>query len=162
VAYSSFRQVAYLLGGTYSASSMAQAEGLQWPPPPAISLRSMLSYFSSRPMQVVSVAPPPEPGVPRTTLGAGYYDVPSSLGDGRDEGRVNPLLRQTAQLRDGNAILRSVAQYAYANYVARGRFSVSQDMLTAMTQLAVTGVNLRRTSLRMAHKERSSYEKVFC
>lgn len=44
----SLSHVADLLGGTCSASSMAGAEGLPWPPPPTISLRSMLSYASQR------------------------------------------------------------------------------------------------------------------
>jgi len=48
----SFRQVAYLLGGINSASGMAKAEGIAWPPAPTISLRQMLSFFGSRPFQV--------------------------------------------------------------------------------------------------------------
>lgn len=40
----SFRQLASTLGGTHSASSMARSEGIQWPPPPTISLRRMLCF----------------------------------------------------------------------------------------------------------------------
>jgi len=148
VSYSSFRQIAYILGGTYSTSTMARAEGIHWPPPPAISLRGMLSFVLSRNMQVITVAPPPEPGLPRTARSAGYFDAPSELLDsGRSapidcppsttEGRVTAELRAVAQLRDGNAILKRVADYYATNFVAPGSFS--QDLLMAMTQLAVTG-----------------------
>lgn len=140
--------MAYILGGTYSTSTMARAEGIHWPPPPAISLRGMLSFVLSRPMQVTSVAPPPEPGSPRTTIDAGYLNAPSELLDGglptpidcppsTTEGRVAAELRAAAQLRNGNAILKRVADHYATNFVAAG--SYSQDLLTAMTQLAVTG-----------------------
>jgi len=146
--YSSFRQIAYLLGGTYSASAMAKAEGKQWPPPPTISLRSMLSYVLSLHMQVTHIDPPPEPGSPRTTLSQGYLDAPPELLDRGQpapidcttptaEGRVSAELRTAAQLRDGNAILKRVAGRYAENFVNPG--SYSQDLLTAMTQLAVTG-----------------------
>jgi pimeloyl-ACP methyl ester carboxylesterase len=50
------------------------------------------------------------------------------------------MLRQAAQLRDGNTILQSVARQVASNFLGLGP-PVSQDMLTAMTQLAVTGSN---------------------
>jgi len=145
VAYPTFRQLATLLGGKYSASSMAAAEGIHWPPPPSISLRKMLSF---RP-KVISIPPPPEPGEPRTTIGAGYYDAPPELLDPNaapmdckaptTDGRVTSDLRVAAQDRDGNAILKRVAGRVAENFKLPG--SSSQDLITAMTQLAVTGSN---------------------
>jgi pimeloyl-ACP methyl ester carboxylesterase len=144
MAYPTFRQLATLLGGKYSASSMAAAEGIHWPPPPSISLRAMLSF---RP-KVISVAPPPEPGQPRTTS-SGYFDAPPELLDPNagpmdckaltTDGRVTSDLRVAAQHRDGNAILNRVAGRVAENFKAPGSFS--QDLITAMTQLAVTGSN---------------------
>ena len=139
--YRSFRQVAYLLGGTYSASGMAKAEGVAWPPPPTISVREMLLFILSRPMQITSVPPPDERCLPRTTLGTGYFDAPSELLDSRNqgEGRLVSDLRVAAQDRDGNKILKRVAGRVAENYVSPG--SSSQALITAMTQLAVTGSN---------------------
>jgi pimeloyl-ACP methyl ester carboxylesterase len=148
MSYPSFRQIAYILGDTYSTSTMARAEGIHWPPPPEISLRGMLSFVLSRHMQVTSVTPPPEPVSPRTTKSAGYLDAPSELLDGglpapincppsSTEGRLAAELRAAAQLRDGNVILKQVADHYATNFVAPG--SYSQDLLTAMTQLAATG-----------------------
>lgn len=148
MSYTSFRQIAYILGSTYSASTMAEAEGIHWPPPPAISLRGMLSFVLSRHMQVTSVAPPPEPNPPRTTRSPGYFDAPIGLLDPPQpvpmdcttpttEGRVAAELRAAAQLGDGNAILKRVADHYAKNFVAPG--SYSPDLLTAMTQLAATG-----------------------
>ena len=48
-------------------------------------------------------------------------------------------LRNAAALRDGNKILQVVAQSYAANFTAPG--SISQAILTAITQLAVTGSN---------------------
>jgi pimeloyl-ACP methyl ester carboxylesterase len=139
VTFRSFRQVAYLLGGTYSASSMARTEGLKWPPPPVVSLRQMLLVILSRPMQVTSVPPADEPCTARTALGAGYFDAPAELLDGGEgtEERLALDLRRVAQLRDGNAILRTVAvTVAGSSSPLSGSI---QTRLTAMTQLAVTG-----------------------
>jgi pimeloyl-ACP methyl ester carboxylesterase len=140
-----FRQLATLLGGTYSASSMAEAEGIHWPPPPSISLRRMLSFHP----KVKSIQPPTEPKPPRTSVGAGYYDGPPDLLDPNaapmdcsaptTDGRVNSDLRAAAQERDGSAILRRVAGLVAQNAASLGAHS--QDLITAMTQLAVTGSN---------------------
>jgi pimeloyl-ACP methyl ester carboxylesterase len=146
VAYPTFRQLAALLGGTYSASSMAAAEGIRWPPPPSISLRGMLTF---RP-KVISIAPPPEPGRPRTAVGPGYFDGPPGLLDPNNaaptdctasntDGRVTQDLRVAAQDRDGNKILNRVADRVAGNFVTSG--ATSQELITAMTQLAVTGSN---------------------
>jgi pimeloyl-ACP methyl ester carboxylesterase len=81
-------------------------------------------------------------------MSGGYFDAPSELLDGgrpapincppsTTEGRLAAELRAAAQLRDGNAILKRVAERYAKNFVAPG--SYSQDLLTAMTQLAVTG-----------------------
>jgi len=144
VTHPTFRQLATLLGGTYSASSMAAAEGIHWPPPPSISLRQMLSF---RP-KVISIAPPSEPGQPRTTIGAGYFDAPPELLDpnsmgptdctpSNTNGRVNQDLRTAAQERDGNKILHGVADRVARNFASPG--DTSQEIITAMTQLAATG-----------------------
>lgn len=140
--YPSFRQLSALLGGMYSASSMARAEGVHWPPPPSISLRAMLSF---RP-KVISIAPPPEPDPPRTTS-SGYFDAPSELLDpnsgpincntANTDGRVSSDLRVSAQLRDGNVILKQAAARVAVNLKTPGTYS--QDSITATTQLAVTG-----------------------
>ena len=143
MAYPTFRQLATLLGGTYSASSMAAAEGIHWPPPPNISLRQMLSFHP----KVKSINPPAEPGQPRTKIGAGYFDGPPELLDPNaapmdcsaptTDGRVNSDLRAAARERDGNAILRRVAGLVTQNAASPGAHS--QDWITAMTQLAATG-----------------------
>jgi pimeloyl-ACP methyl ester carboxylesterase len=145
MAYPTFRQLATLLGGKYSASSMAAAQGVKWPPAPDISLRDMLSF---RP-KVLSIAPAPEPGQPRTTIGAGYFTAPPDLLDPNaepmdcktltTEGRVVWDLQVAARDRDGNAILRRVAGWVAENQLSSG--SYSQDLITAATQLAVTGSN---------------------
>jgi pimeloyl-ACP methyl ester carboxylesterase len=136
--YPTFRQLGTLLGGTYSASSMAAAEEIQWPPAPTVALSTMLSF---RP-KVISIAPPNEPNAPRTTIDAGYLTGPADLLDPNalpmdcstttTDGRVATALRTAAQDRDGNKILLRVADLVAGN-------SASQDLITAMTQLAVTG-----------------------
>jgi pimeloyl-ACP methyl ester carboxylesterase len=120
---------------------MAKAEGIAWPPPPAISLRKMLFFFVGRPMQVKSVNPTPEPCPAQTSLGAGYLDAPPALLDpaSNGEGRLVSDLRAAAKDRDGNKILQRVAQRVAANYSTPG--ATSQELITAMTQLAVTGSN---------------------
>ena len=138
-----FRQLATLLGGTNSASSMAAAEGLQSAPHRNISVRAILSFHP----KVISIAAASEPGQPRTAIGAGYLDGPAALLDSNaapmdckattTDGRLNSDLRVTAQVRDGNAILRQVADRVVQNLNSPG--SSSQELLTAMTQLAVTG-----------------------
>jgi len=143
--YPTFKQLATLLGGTFSASSMAAAEGIKWPPSPTISLRTMLSF---RP-KVISIAPPDEPNAPRTSVGAGYLTGPADLLDPNaapmdcqattTDGRVTSALRTAAQDRDGNKILQRVAGLVAGNYVNPG--STSLDLITAMTQLAATGSN---------------------
>jgi pimeloyl-ACP methyl ester carboxylesterase len=133
VNHPTFRQLATLLGGTYSASSMAVAEGLSWPPAHSISLRGLLSF---RPT-VKSIAPPTEPPQPPPTIGPGYIEGPAALMDPSAEGRVTADLRDAAQDRDGNKILRRVADRVAGNFAKPG--STSQDLITAMTQLAVTG-----------------------
>jgi hypothetical protein len=139
MAFTSFRQVAYLLGGTYSASTMARAEGIAWPSASVISLRQMLSFFAFRPLRVKSVNPAPEPCPARRSLDAGYLDAPLALLDpaGNGEGRVVSDLRVAAKDRDGNKILRRVAGLVAQNFSNHG--STSQELITAMTQLAVTG-----------------------
>ncbi len=141
--YPTFRQLGTLLGGTYSASSMAAAEGIQWPPSPRILLSTMLSFHS----KVISIAPPDEPIAPRTTISAGYLTGPPDLLDPdalpmdcsakTTDGRVASALRTAAQDRDGNKILQRVADLVAGNFASPG--STSQDLITAMTQLAVTG-----------------------
>jgi hypothetical protein len=93
-------------------------------------------------MNVTRVAvPPPERVPPRMVVDPDYFqDAPAELLDPNSPGRAAPTLRQTAQLRDGNAILQSVARQVASNFLGLGP-PVSQDMLTAMTQLAVTGSN---------------------
>ena len=147
MAYPTFRQLATLLGGTASVRSMAAAEGVA--PRTRLSLRSLLSHRPS----VISIQPLPEPGPPRTTPGPGYLHGPSNLLDEKagpalpdppsfqsmdkhgtvisTDGRVSPALREVAQYRDGNKILRRVAELMAGPH--------DQALLTAMTQLAVTG-----------------------
>jgi pimeloyl-ACP methyl ester carboxylesterase len=123
---------------------MAAAEGIKWPPAPSISLRAMLSFHP----KVISIAPPDEPLPPRMKVGSGYLTGPPDLLDpnaatldcsatNNTDGRLTPVLREAAQVRDGNKILLRVADLVAANYAAPG--STSQDLITAMTQLAVTG-----------------------
>lgn len=154
--YRSFRQVARFLGGTYSASTMARTEARPWarklpsrfggtgnvtsvPTPISISVREML--FLSEPIPIASVSPSNEPCPPRTTPGAGYFEVPSELlcSSTNPEGRVAADLRAAAQDRDGNRILKRVADRVVANFSKPG--TTSQRLITAMTQLAVTGSN---------------------
>jgi len=99
----------------------------------------MLSFFVSRPFQVRSVNPTPEPCPARTSLDLGYFDAPPALLDpaSNGEGRLASDLRAAAQDRDGNKILQRVAGLVAANFLNRG--STSQELITAMTQLAVTG-----------------------
>jgi pimeloyl-ACP methyl ester carboxylesterase len=93
-------------------------------------------------MIVTPIVPKPEPGAPRTRIDPAYFDdAPAELLDPTSSfGRLADSLRQTAQLRDGNLILQSVAVAVAANYLGNIP-PVSQDMITAMTQLAVTGSN---------------------
>jgi pimeloyl-ACP methyl ester carboxylesterase len=117
-------------------------------------------------MDVTSVRPPDEPRAPRMTVDPtyfndlAYYDAPPYLLDGYlvpptsggplscspasgpAIGRVAQQLRDTARLRDGNVILRYVANLSAEPYLnPGGPPGYSQDWLTAMTQLAVTGSN---------------------
>jgi pimeloyl-ACP methyl ester carboxylesterase len=121
---------------------MAKAEGLTWPPPPVISVRQMLLFIVSRPMQITSVSLPGEPCT-RTKLGDGYFDIPSGLVASsistNAEGRLIDDLRKAAQLRDGNKILEMAATLAGGNYLNPG--STPQEVITAIAQLAVTGSN---------------------
>jgi pimeloyl-ACP methyl ester carboxylesterase len=149
---SSFRQTGYLLGGVYTASSMAKVEGFPWPPPPAISLLNMLRFIVGKPMQVTSVDPDvlfPEPCAALTSNdlspGTGYVFPPAELGQPVTSGtpgtgRLADKLISTAKLRDGNNILLSVADTVISN-AQNPATAVSDVMLTAMTQLAVTGSN---------------------
>jgi pimeloyl-ACP methyl ester carboxylesterase len=96
-------------------------------------------------MNVTPVLPRPEPVAPQTVLDPAYFnDAPAELFDPTCppylKGRLNSTLRQVAQLRDGNAILRQVAETVAANFLNLAP-PVSQNMITAMTQLAVTGSN---------------------
>jgi pimeloyl-ACP methyl ester carboxylesterase len=105
----------------------------------------MLSFHP----KVKSIQPPTEPKQPRTSVGAGYYDGPPDLLDPNaapmdcsaptTDGRVNSDLRAAAQERDGGAMLRRVAGLVAQNAASPGAHS--QDLITAMTQLAVTGSN---------------------
>jgi pimeloyl-ACP methyl ester carboxylesterase len=105
-----------------------------------ISLRNMLSFFASRPFQVKSVNPPPEPCPARTSLDPAYFKAPMALLDPNNvEGRVVSDLRVAAQASDGNQILQRVAGLVAQNYSNTG--STSPMLITAMTQLAVTGSN---------------------
>jgi hypothetical protein len=142
--YPTLRQLGTLLGGKYSASSIAAAEGIRWPPSPTISLRSMLSFQP----KVISIAPPSEPCTPRTTVDDGYFTVPPpDLLDPNaapmdckaptTDGRVNSMLRTAAQDRDGNKTLKRVAGWVAENRIAPG--SYTQDMIVAGAQLAATG-----------------------
>lgn len=143
MSYPTFKQLATLLGGTFSASSMAVAEGGKWPLSSSISLGAMLLFHP----KVISVTPPDEPNPPRTSVGAGYFASPADLLDPNaapmdcqaptTDGRVTSALRTAAQDRDGNKILQRVAGLVAGNYINPG--STSQDLITAMTQLAVTG-----------------------
>jgi pimeloyl-ACP methyl ester carboxylesterase len=95
-------------------------------------------------MNISSVPPQPaEPGPPQTTIDPGYHDPPAMFLDpAGSEGRLHPSLRQVAQMRDGNAILKYVASQSAYQYTNPGMAPpFSQDWLTAMTQLAVTGSN---------------------
>lgn len=147
-----------------SVSALARWQQLKWPPPPTISLRNLLQKLVAAPLTINSVAPPDEPGQPRTTVDPRYTSqgaftglihtaqgtipaqscsnptiVPPTGCVVGPEGRVAHILRQAAQLRDGNKILQLVAQNYFSNFKAPG--TISQDILTAMTQLAVTGSN---------------------
>jgi pimeloyl-ACP methyl ester carboxylesterase len=143
ISYPTFKQLATLLGGTYSASSMAVAEGIKWPPSPSILLSTMLLFHP----KVISIAPPNEPGQPRTSVDPSYIAGPADLVDAdaapmdckttSTDGRVNSALRTAAQDRDGNKILQRVADLVAGNYVNPN--STPQDLITAITQLAVTG-----------------------
>jgi pimeloyl-ACP methyl ester carboxylesterase len=99
-------------------------------------------------MKVTSIPPlPPEPNPPPTIQARGYFTGPPTLQDSTQEGRVVAALRAVAALRDGNQILMLVADLS--------AFAISptplpppppappppysQELLTAMTQLAVTG-----------------------
>lgn len=139
--HSSFRQVAFILGVEPSASALAGAEGVAWPPPPAVSVRKLLEFIVSRPIPIISVAPSPEPCPARTAIDTGYFDAPQALLDpqGSGEARVIADLRTAAQDRDGNKILQRVAGLVAENFVSPG--STSQTLITAMTQLAVTGAS---------------------
>jgi pimeloyl-ACP methyl ester carboxylesterase len=100
----------------------------------------MLSYFAFRPFQVKSVSPTPEPCPARTTLDPGYLEAPLTLLDPNNiEGRLVSDLRVAAQERDGNKILQRVAGLVAQNYSSPG--STSPELITAVTQLAVTGSN---------------------
>lgn len=126
---------------------MARAEGIQWPPTSAISLRRMLVYVFSHNMEVIHTTDQllePDP------VSEGYFYAPFELLDGGQpaptdcttsttEGRVSLELREAARLRDGNAILNRVVVGYAENFKSTG--SHPQYLLTAMTQLAVTGSN---------------------
>lgn len=148
-----------------SMSAVAAWQNLKWPPPPTISLRSLLEKLMTAPVTVSSgVTPPNEPTSPRTTVSLQYTaqgaftgqiitaqgNLPASQFSNASiappagcvvgpEGRLVGTLRNAAALRDGNKILQMVAQSYAANFTAPGTFS--QAILTAMTQLAVTGSN---------------------
>jgi pimeloyl-ACP methyl ester carboxylesterase len=101
----------------------------------------MLAFFVGRPMQIKSVQPATEPCAARTSLGPGYFDTPFPLLDraSNGEGRLISDLRAAAQLRDGNKILERVAGLVAQNFSSPN--STSQELITAMTQLAATGSN---------------------
>ena len=88
------------------------------------------------------IVPPDEAIPPRTTVDPGYHGVPPSFVDTTTlpaESRLIPQLRNAAALRDGDAILKNVCQTAAADFL--GQSSTDAALLTAMTQLAVTGSN---------------------
>jgi hypothetical protein len=147
-----------------SMSAVAAWQNLTWPPPPTISLRSLLQKLVAAPVAVNSGPALPDERTPRTTVLQAYTsqgaftgqiitaqgNIPaSSLSDASiappagcvvgPEGRLTGALRNVAALRDGNKILQMVAQSYAANVANPGSFS--QTILTAMTQLAVTGSN---------------------
>ena len=143
-----FRQLSTLLGGTNSMRAMAAAEGVA--PGSHLSVRSLLSY---RP-PVISIPALPESLPLRYQIDPGYLHgspvfldekagpaepdpfASPSMNDNGDvlstDGRLSPTLRAIAQLRDGNLILRRVADVTAAG-------TEEQALLTAMTQLAATG-----------------------
>jgi pimeloyl-ACP methyl ester carboxylesterase len=95
-------------------------------------------------MQVIGTVQPGPEGPPATGLDPGYRPAPSGWADGT--GRIDPVLRAAAQLRDGNAILRQAARHAYWNTLStpgpRGAWQhIPPAMVTAIAQLAATGSN---------------------
>ena len=146
-----------------SMSAVAGWQNLKWPPPPTISLRGLLERLMAAPVTVASLLPEELP--PRTTvlpqytaqgafsgqiitaqgdLPASQFLNPSIAPPPADcvvgpEGRLAGLLRTAAAKRDGNVILNMAATNYATNFTSPGTFS--QALLTAMTQLAVTGSN---------------------
>lgn len=167
MAHPTFRQLATLLGGTSSVRSMAAAEGVA--PRTRLSLRGLLAYRPS----VLSIRPLPEPGPPRTGPGAGYLHGPANLLDEKagpavpvppslqsmdskgtvisTDGRVSPALREIAQYRDGNRILRRVAELMAGPH--------DPALLTAMTQLAATGSQAYAAWLKNPTRDLTPYLK---
>ncbi len=125
-----------------SASALAQLLGINWPPPPTVSLRDMASRILGHGLALDEIVPPDEAIPPRTTVDPGYHGVPPGFVDTTTlpaESRLIPQLRNAAALRDGDAILKNVCQTAAADFL--GQSSTDAALLTAMTQLAVTGSN---------------------
>jgi pimeloyl-ACP methyl ester carboxylesterase len=102
-------------------------------------------------MQVTSVSPGIEPIPVQTTISAGYVNPPQQLTDTTffglnsnppsvgDYNRVIALLRSAAQEKNANTILQTVALNYASNYQLPPYSQTPQIVLTAMTQLAVTG-----------------------
>jgi pimeloyl-ACP methyl ester carboxylesterase len=95
---------------------------------------------------VTSVTPPPEPNAPPTKQAPGYFIGSAALQDASREGGLMPVLRNVAALRDGNAILKLVADLSVYQFIKPPPPPLptppppyAQELLTAMTQLAVTG-----------------------
>jgi pimeloyl-ACP methyl ester carboxylesterase len=93
-------------------------------------------------------SPPEEPTAPETEVDYSvYFLVPEEFVDatntanGQPTGRLNPDMRQAAQLRDGNQILMQVASRYTTIYSDNSAEFMAQPYLTGMTQFAVTGAN---------------------
>jgi pimeloyl-ACP methyl ester carboxylesterase len=138
---------------------------------PPISLRRLGQAAAGRTFVIKQgVAALQAEDAPKTTPDSEYQGAPLGLMEPNQqpEGRVAQMLREAAQMRDGTKILKWVAFNRYINLLSAAANSVdqltdtqltkrqmmfvnnqpaadgvlvSQDMLTAMTQLAVTGSN---------------------
>jgi pimeloyl-ACP methyl ester carboxylesterase len=113
-----------------SASGMAKSEGLQWPPPPAISLRSFLSGLPAP----ETIFDPSKIWYSGDLGAATVYYVAA-------EGRLVGWLRKAAQLRDPFEILKqsAVSFYLVGAGLPRKDPPDTAEGAQALADLAVTG-----------------------
>jgi pimeloyl-ACP methyl ester carboxylesterase len=147
--------------GSKAVSDIVLKKGLKWPPPPVISIRTLLNYYFPIGLHVTNVLDPGDHeeccfGIPNpqlVVLTTDYQLPPQYMSRNwfQTSGRVDPLLRFYARMRDPRQILTSAVKVFLGTPIVVGEQlapplppspiveQVDTKYCRMLSQLAVTG-----------------------